>query len=528
MWASGWCARPGERRPQRQAEKARRAAKDANGSRGLLISVTLALASMSVNAQQCFVIKVVDEATGRGVPLVELRTVNDIACYTDSNGIVAFDEPGLMGKRVFFYLSSHGYEFPKDGFGYRGAAVDVTPGGSATLKLKRLNIAERLYRVTGEGIYRDTVLAGLPAPTRQPLLNASVLGSDSVLNAVYKGRLYWFWGDTNRPGYPLGNFHVPGATSRLPGDGGLDPAVGVDLDYFVDDKGFAKETCHMPGDGPTWITGLTVLRDPDGRERMFAAYAKIRKVLETYQRGIVEWNDEAQQFEKRLEFPVDAPAAPHGHPFIRTDEGKAYVYFGDPYPLTRTVADPEHFLDLATYECFTCLSATGDVERGANGLVRWSWRRGAPPLSQQDEARLIKEGKLKPEEARLQLRDAETGNPVLAHRGSVCWNEYRKRWAMVATQSFGTSMLGEVWYAEADAPTGPWTTARKIVTHDKYSFYNPKQHPYFDQDGGRVIYFEGTYTKTFSGNEHATPRYDYNQIMYRLDLADPRLATPTR
>jgi hypothetical protein len=27
----------------------------------------------------------------------------------------------------------------------------------------------------------------------------------------------------------------------------------------------------------------------------------------------------------------------------------------------------------------------------------------------------------------------------------------------------------------------------------------------------------------FSGNPDKTPRYDYNQVMYRLDLADPRL-----
>src|SRR5262249_27780862 len=52
------------------------------------------------------------------------------------------------------------------------------------------------------------------------------------------------------------------------------------------------------------------------------------------------------------------------------------------------------------------------------------------------------------------------------------------------------------------------------------------QHPFFDQDGGRRIYFEGTYTAEFSGSHEKTPRYDYNQIMYRLDLADPRLALP--
>ena len=30
----------------------------------------------------------------------------------------------------------------------------------------------------------------------------------------------------------------------------------------------------------------------------------------------------------------------------------------------------------------------------------------------------------------------------------------------------------------------------------------------------------------FSGNDEATPRYEYNQIMYKLDLADPRLILP--
>ena len=72
--------------------------------------------------------------------------------------------------------------------------------------------------------------------------------------------------------------------------------------------------------------------------------------------------------------------------------------------------------------------------------------------------------------------------------------------------------------------TGPWRKAKKVVTHDKYTFYNPVHHAFFDADGGRRIYFEGTYTQSFSGNPVATPRYDYNQIMYRLDLDDPRLA----
>jgi hypothetical protein len=78
----------------------------------------------------------------------------------------------------------------------------------------------------------------------------------------------------------------------------------------------------------------------------------------------------------------------------------------------------------------------------------------------------------------IALRDVETGRTVLGHGGSVYWNEHRKRWVMIAVEIFGeSSVLGEVWFAEADAPTGPWVYARKVVTHDKYSFYNPKQHP---------------------------------------------------
>ncbi len=184
-----------------------------------LISSCAAIAADS----GCFCIRVLDEETGRGVPLVELTTVNHIRYYTDSAGVVAFCEPGLVDQSVFFHVKSHGYEFRQDGFGYRGTRLQVTAGGEATLKIKRLNIAQRLYRITGAGIYRDSILLNRPAPIEQPLLNAQVFGSDSVVNCSYQGKLFWFWGDTNRPSYPLGNFHVPGAVSQLPSQGGLDP-----------------------------------------------------------------------------------------------------------------------------------------------------------------------------------------------------------------------------------------------------------------------------------------------------------------
>ena len=482
-----------------------------------------------------FRIQVVEAGTGRGVPLVELKTVNQIRYFTDSNGIVAFDEPGLFNQKVYFSIRSHGYEADKDGFGYRGASFQITEGGTAQVVIHRLNIARRLYRVTGEGIYRDSVLTGDKVPIRQPLLDGQVVGQDSVLTAVFQGKIYWFWGDTNRPDYLLGNFHVPGATSELPGRGGLEPETGVDLTYFVDDQGVARPTAVMPGEGPTWLSGLTVLEDASGRERMFAFYAKIRKALEVYERGLAEFNPQTNRFEKTVTFPKPTEYSgehPDGHPFLHQDNGINYVYYGNPYPLIRVPADPDRLKEPTACEAFTCLApgtrfAQQQLDRSPDGRLRYGWKANTQLVRPDQQAKMIAARRITAEESLLNLRDIDSGKPVQAHGGTVYWNAHRNRWVMITVESYGSpSVLGEVFYAEADTPLGPWVYARKVVTHDKYSFYNPKHHPMFDKDGGRIIFFEGTYTTTFSGNPDATPRYDYNQIMYQLDLSDPRLALP--
>ena len=474
------------------------------------------------------------------MPLAELRTVDQVRYVTDSNGVVAFDEPGQFDIKVFFTVSSHGYEAAKDNFGYRGNALQVTEGGIGRgISVRCRNIAERLYRNTGAGIYRDSILTGDPIPIREPLLNGRVMGQDSVVNTVYQGKIHWFWGDTNRPDYPLGNFHVLrghlGAVTSP--RRGLTLRRAVDLRYFPTRRGFAKPTAPMPGDGllGRWISALIVLRDSAGKERMFANYAKVRKMLTVYQQGLVEFHPESQRFEKVVQFP-DAAAFggdyPSGHAFLHRDRGVEYIYYASPYPLIRVPADPDQLGNPAAFESFTCLKAgtsrgQQQLDRGAEGTLHYGWKRNTQVLPQEAQNRMIAAGRIRPNEALLNLRDVETGKTVLAHGGSVYWNDYRGRWVMIAVESFGsTSFLGEVWFAEADTPLGPWVYARKVVTHDKYSFYNPKQHPMFDQQGGRIIFFEGTYTTTFSGNTDPTPRYDYNQMMYRLDLADRRLALP--
>src|SRR5262249_1458038 len=148
------------------------------------------------------------------------------------------------------------------------------------------------------------------------------------------------------------------------------------------------------------------------------------------------------------------------------------------------------------------------VVRRADGTLDWAWRKDVPPIESPDEARLVQQKVIQPEECRVMPEDVATHQRITLQEGSVYWNAYRQRWVLIAVQhGGGPSCLGEVWYAEATAPTGPWTRAVKIVTHDRYSFYNPTQHPFFDEDGGRTIYFEGTYSFTFSGRKDRTPRY---------------------
>ncbi|UCD52784.1 MAG: hypothetical protein JSW27_09120 [Phycisphaerales bacterium] len=469
-----------------------------------------------------FAIQAVDRQTGRGVPLVELKTTNNLRYVTDSHGIVSFLEPGLMDREVFFHVESHGYEYPKDGFGYRGVRLQTTPGTTATIQIDRINIAERLYRVTGQGIYRDSVLTGRSVPLKHPVLNGQVVGQDSVFTCLYRGRIFWMWGDTARPSYPLGHFEMSGAVSDLPQRGGLDPAVGVDLEYYVDENGFSRPVAPLKEHGLVWLDALMTVTDPQGNERMVAKFARLASLSEVLERGLMIFNDATEIFEPivrpGLEF---LPYRNTGHAFAARVADEPYYYFTSPSPIgarLRVRAQWNDVIDANQYEVLTALGG----EDGAR------WVKFRDVLASRTEGKAAVIDALEDEAKDVRVYDIESGEAIAPHNGTVYYNTYRQRWIGIFVQQFGDpSFLGEVWYAEADTPVGPWAYVRRIVTHNQYFFYNPKHHPLFDQDGGRTIYFEGTYSHTFSGSpEHATPRYDYNQIMYRLRLDDPRVALP--
>lgn len=490
------------------------------------------LASPAESPTRPFGIRVVDSETGRGVPLIELRTTNEIRLVTDNAGWVAFDEPGLVGQKVFFAIGGHGYEFPADGFGNRGKALEVRPGKTEQLEIKRTNLAERLYRITGQGQFQHATRLGIPAPWKRPNLNAQVMGQDSTQAVVLGDRILWTWGDTTGAKYPLGNFATSGAWSQLPLNGGLDPAVGIDQEYLVDRSGFSRAMFENDIPGTViWMHGLFTIKDENGKLRAVTHYSVREGLGKEHRSGIAVFNADREIFEQVTRFPEGTKLYPRGQAFHHTENGQAYIYFATPYPLLRVPARWEAVFDPSQYEAWTCLQDGADfdprdpkLDRDDNGKLRYAWRKETALVGAQQQNQLERAGKLKEGEGWIQTMDVDQGRSIVLHRGSVRWNNYLNCWVMIANEIYGQpSNLGEVYFLTSKTLPGRWERAKKIVTHDKYTFYNPVHHDFLDQEDGKLIYFDGTYTKQFSATAVGTPRYDYNTIMYRLDLSDERL-----
>ncbi|HEY3862981.1 MAG TPA: hypothetical protein VGO59_13950 [Verrucomicrobiae bacterium] len=445
----------------------------------LVFALTAAWASASAPCR----IEIVDKSCGWPVPMVELQTLHDVRFVTDNAGVIAFDLPELMGRETWFEIKGDGYAVKKDGFGYAGFRFTPEPGQTHRVEVERTIIARRVGRVTGGGLFGESQKLGAEASWQE----SGVLGQDSIQNATYQGKLFWLWGDTTLPRYPLGVFDSTCATTAPQPLTSLEPPLRMPLAYFRDKQGIPKGVAKMAGQGPTWISAMTTVPDAQGREHLVATYVKIHNPLHIYRQGLAVWDDAAESFKSlRVLWEESAgserpPPAPDGHSVKWTDDaGKAWMLFCTPFP---------------TMRCPAAFEAWSDSN---------SWERLTPPRN---------------------LLAAQTGDKVRPHGGSIAWNAWRKRWVAVFVQAGGEpSPLGEVWYAEARSPLGPWGPAVKVLTHENYSFYNPQLHPEFTPENSPILFFEGTHSGDFARNPVLTPRYDYNQLLYRLDLDDPRLS----
>ena len=500
---------------------------------------------LSVSSQY---ITVVDAADGRGVPLVSLTTVNQLVFTTDSNGVAFIDALELVDVTAFISISADGYEYPADGFGNRGKDVTLTLGAhaSASFAVNRTQHSQRLYRLTGAGLYSDSLRVGLALPPhvsrQQALLNAGVLGQDSVLSTVYKGRVRYFWGDTNRAAYPLGNFFSTGATSCVPGTptGGCSGPWPLALEYITaknDSRGDGFDVAPMakfpPTAFPTWLSGLFV-RGGGTNATMHAVFIKPDHSMKTTRWGIATWNDTGSVFEEAAQWRLGAfDSSLDGSQGVRGPMGD-FNYLFNPPAVVRISADIRtDVTDLyKSYAGFTPLApgsnmsaALPAVERGAGGELVWGWKAGTPPILEADEDKLINLGLIKESEARCRIFDAD-GKRLYLTRGMAVWNPWRRRFIQISTANGAKaagigSADGEQYFAEAHQITGPWENATLVATHgsSKYSCYNPVLLPYMDEEEGRVVYHSCTFTHSFSGAKAVVPKYDYNNLVFRLDLS---------
>ncbi len=448
-----------------------------------LTGITFGLLSAGVLAGEPFRIEVVEQGSGWPVPLVELRTTHQVRFVTDNAGVIAFDLPEMMGRETWFDLHGHGYEVRKDGFGNCGVRLRPEPGRQARIEVSRTCVAKRLGRLTGGGLFAESQKLGRESDWRE----SGVFGCDTVQTVAYDGKLFWAWGDTTLAHYPLGVFDTTGAVTPLRPLKAFEPPLRLVYDLFRDEHGRPRGVAKMPGSGPTWLSGTVGLPDRNGTLRLGATYVKIQPPLDAYESGLCVWNPKSENFERlrvlwtRTTATPKKPLAPEGHPAFWTDaQGRRWVIFGDPLPRLRCPATFEAWQEPASWEAL---------------------------------------------EPQASLVSASDGQAVKPHSGSIAWNAYRRRWVTVFMQAFGKpSVFGELWYAEADAPTGPWGRAVKVLSHDNYTFYNPRIQPELTPEGASLLLFEGSYTAQFADNPPKTPRYDYTQILYRLDLDDPALA----
>lgn len=513
-----------------------------------------------------FRIQVIDAASGRGVPLISVLDVEKGETYwTDNNGLVAFHDLDRMNTLVEFKISGeHGYEAPDPDTFEISAAPDTTE----VVSLNRKLAAERLYRVTGGGLYADSTLLAESNPLQNPNLNALTLGLDAGQAVEFDGKLHWIWGDSFRTLHPIGNLQTTGGTSDLPG---LDPSIGIDIDFYEETRpGFQTghtypiaPVTNFRVQGPNdpkyvvWFDKLLTMPDPNSispsGESLFAGYTVVPGLQPPVETGVAKFDlstpgvaDLTQHVERdptqhlvlhtgkptRFARGDDAQVyfVPHRQSFENAGDPNAHVSADNP---TRMVDSYLGLTRMENYEAFTPLETVmgvTDVAQDADNRPIYEWRKDELTISKLNGTEtLIAESKY-----RLygHFRDPDDGEFVKPHLSSMQWNPHRERFVDIFTEwneahEPDESLFGEVWYAEADTPVGPWVYARKIVTHDNYSFYLPYQHEHFMEGDGQKIYFEGTYTD-FKVEDVVvqTPKHNYNQFMYRLDLDDPSLNLP--
>jgi hypothetical protein len=503
-----------------------------------IVIICLLLASITISVQAAglrpFVIKVVDRLDQRPLPLVVLELENGLQFVTDNDGHISILKPDLQGRQVRFIVKGHGYiTSGLDFFKQQSFVVKIEPGKTAVLQLVKDQLADRLYRVTGAGRYNHTLLAGkVPSFLQKELLPGQVIGQDSLICLPWKNKLWHFYGDTL--GLTSYNFSASCATSPMPETAACDPDVGIPLDYITDENGFAAPMINTGQPGFTWIEYVLPVNLPAGKQTLLAKYVQHKTLEKVAEAGFAIFSQAKKRFSVFRRLPEKRPhKCTHPVP-VKYQNETAFLLF--PWELTlaglseiSNEAEHYYFSPLveiahvqASKDTVEIKQRSYQIERQSDGAIKYSWKKGGAAMTPEVQKLLFAKGLIKPQEMLFAPIDLESGERLKSFNGSIVYNSFKKCWIAINQGN----KAGEIFYSEADTPTGPWAFAVRVAKFNDYNLYNPIIHPWFNKNAGQKIYFEGTYTNFFSDSKGKTAEADYNQVMFSLDLALPELELP--
>lgn len=466
---------------------------------------------------QIFTLLVLDRKTNRALPGAQVITPHR-TYVTDSSGAAAIYETGVMNSHITVTLAADGYVTAT------GVPIDPTPGltRQATIDPDASQIAIRLYRINGPGIFRDRVLLGQSSSQG---LNADMMSQDGPMTTIYQGRVYWTFGDTNHESAGHSNYRGSAAASSVPDD----PERWFPLTYVHQIDG--REASIAPASefdnegALAWPGGLASVPDAGGTERLYSTFRIMnpRTGFDTLALGLGRYNDTTHIFERKLWFDLARPTQPGAHAFKVTSGTQSFLYYEN---LTRIAATEDGLLHPENYETFTPLRPDGTAEHDDTGRIRYRWRAQTAELSGDN---VTGSGASNRERLYGELRDARL-EPGAPHRVPIKasardYNSFRKRYVEVITEDQPAFVpLDATWYTEADTPMGPWVYARRITGAGSRSIYNPTIAPLRKNDGAQ-LFFAAVYAAPYIPTP-PLPYYNYSVVMHMLDVSDLRTALP--
>ncbi len=418
-----------------------------------------------------FRVECIDAENGWPVPGVQLTTSAGHRFVSDNAGVVAIGEPDYYGRSMTFSVTGHGY---RPSSGASSVTLSVKAGGEAKVELARQYRAMRLGRIGGGGLFGESMKVG----ERLDEPEDGEVGRDSVQVKPYGDKLFWLWGDTNVRSYPLGVFNTTASYTANPPFSAWVPPVAPKYANFKNSDGNIRGVIDQPWGGLMWIFGLVDLKDKKGNAKLGGAWTCVSGNNANSSgscNGLCTWNPDTEKFDitRVLNSSTNSCSMfPDGNNMKWTDEkGKKWILFGGPYPWLKIPDSYESWCNPDTWE----------------------------KLSYSSRAATCK---------------GSTTSTVTPKGGQMMWNAAIGKYVAIFYLDLD---FGGLWYAEADSPFGPWYNAEKVCQMDNYNFYNPVVHAESDPTKPYLI-FEATYTDAFVGQPDPTARWNYTQVLYRLNL----------